>query len=74
MGVVSIQVNSKNINNGSIEELVGSDNYVKVSDQHVIVHGQDAYEPMWVWMDGDVCIVFKPQYIVELENANTVKS
>jgi len=50
MPAVSIQVNPTTVANESIKNMVGADNYERISDNHIKVFGRDAKEPQWVYL------------------------
>lgn len=63
---VAIQVNPESVQNGTIEAMVGSDNYEYVTDQHVKVFGKDAYEPETIYWDGENLNISKPKPLKDL--------
>lgn len=63
---VAIQVRPENVQNGTIEAMVGSENYERVSDRHVRVFGEDAYEPETIYWDGKNLKISKPKPLKDL--------
>jgi hypothetical protein len=63
---VAIQVNPANVQNGSIESMVGTENYEHITDRHVKVFGKDAYEPETIYWDGENLNISKPKPLKDL--------
>lgn len=65
---IAAQVNSTNIADGTIETIVGSDNYEYVEPGHVKVFGKDAYTPQWIYYDGENLHISKSKTLKKLYN------
>lgn len=63
---VAIQVRPDTVTDGTIEAMVGSENYEYVTDQHVRVFGKDAYEPETIYWDGENLKISKPKPLKDL--------
>lgn len=63
---VAIQVRPDTVQDGTIEVMVGSENYEYVTDRHIKVFGKDAYEPETIYYDGDNLNISKPKPLKDL--------
>lgn len=64
--IALIPINPTTINDGTISDAVGADNFAKVTDDHCTIYGNDAYTPQWYDVENNEIIT--SEHITKLQD------